>query len=335
MITKAKSYHPFEERYRSMQYNRCGRSGLKLPAISLGLWHNFGNVDSFTSARTIVRRAFDLGITHFDLANNYGPPPGSAEENFGRILKQDFASYRDELIISSKAGYLMWPGPYGEWGSRKYLIASLDQSLQRMGLEYVDIFYHHRPDPGTPLEETMGALDQIVRSGKALYAGISNYSAEQTHQASQILRRLGTPCLIHQPKYNMFDRWVEGGLLNVLEQEGIGCIAFSPLAQGMLTDRYLEGIPKYSRAGKPHGFLRPEEITQEKLGKIRRLNDLAQQRGQKLAQMALAWIMRQPQITSVLVGASRISQIEDAIESLKSSSFAESELNAIDAILGT
>lgn len=335
MITKAKSYHPFEERYRSMQYNRCGRSGLKLPAISLGLWHNFGNVDSFTSARTIVRRAFDLGITHFDLANNYGPPPGSAEENFGRILKQDFASYRDELIISSKAGYLMWPGPYGEWGSRKYLIASLDQSLQRMGLEYVDIFYHHRPDPGTPLEETMGALDQIVRSGKALYAGISNYSAEQTHQASQILRRLGTPCLIHQPKYNMFDRWVEGGLLNVLEQEGIGCIAFSPLAQGMLTDRYLEGIPKDSRAGKPHGFLRPEEITQEKLGKIRRLNDLAQQRGQKLAQMALAWIMRQPQITSVLVGASRISQIEDAIESLKSSSFAESELNAIDAILGT
>lgn len=328
-------YQPPDDRYRSMQYYRCGRSGLKLPAISLGFWHNFGNVDSFTSARTIVRRAFDLGITHFDLANNYGPPPGSAEENFGRILKRDFASYRDELIISSKAGYLMWPGPYGEWGSRKYLIASLDQSLQRMGLKYVDIFYHHRPDPDTPLEETMGALDQIVRSGKALYAGVSNYSAEQTRQASQILKRLGTPCLIHQPKYNMFDRWVEGELLNVLGQEGIGCIAFSPLAQGMLTDRYLVGIPKDSRAGKPHGFLRPEEITQEKLGKIRRLNDLAQQRGQKLAQMALAWIMRQPQITSVLVGASRTSQIEDAIDSLKSSSFAESELNAIDAILGT
>ncbi len=326
-------YQPSERRYDSMQYNRCGRSGLKLPVVSLGFWHNFGDVDSFATARALVRRAFDLGITHFDLANNYGPPPGSAEENFGKILKQDLASHRDEVIISSKAGYLMWPGPYGEWGSRKYLIASLDQSLRRMGLEYVDIFYHHRPDPDTPLEETMGTLDQIVRSGKALYAGISNYSAEQTRQAAQILRRLGTPCLIHQPNYNMFDRWVERGLLNVLAEEGIGCIAFSPLAQGMLTDRYLAGIPRDSRAGKPHGFLRPEQITQEKLGKIRRLNELAQRRGQKLAQMALTWVMRQPQITSVLVGASRVDQIEDARLFMGKGALTEEELKAIETIL--
>jgi len=327
------AYVPSDTRYGSMRYNRCGRSGLMLPAISLGLWHNFGGVDVFENARAMIWRAFDLGITHFDLANNYGPPPGSAEENFGKILRQDLGRYRDELIISSKAGYLMWPGPYGEWGSRKYLIASLDQSLSRMGLEYVDIFYSHRPDPETPLEETMGALDQIVRSGKALYAGISSYTPEQTRQAAQILRSLGTPCLIHQPRYNMFNRWVEEGLLKVLGEKGIGCIAFSPLAQGLLTDRYLKGIPMDSRAGKPHGFLRPEQVTEDKIAKVRRLNELAQARGQTLAQMSLAWVLRHPEMTSALIGASRVPQIEDAAGTLKNLTFTAQELQTIDQIL--
>jgi L-glyceraldehyde 3-phosphate reductase len=326
-------YVPSDTRYDSMRYNRCGRSGLMLPAISLGLWHNFGGVDVLENARAMIWRAFDLGITHFDLANNYGPPPGSAEESFGKILRQDLSRYRDELIISSKAGYLMWPGPYGEWGSRKYLIASLDQSLRRMGLEYVDIFYSHRPDPETPLEETMGALDQIVRSGKALYAGISSYTPEQTRQAAEILRSLGTPCLIHQPRYNMFNRWIEEGLLKVLGEEGIGCIAFSPLAQGLLTDRYLKGIPMDSRAGKPHGFLRPEHITEDKIAKVRRLNELAQARGQTLAQMSLAWVLRHPEMTSALIGASRVSQIEDAVGTLKNLAFTTQELKTIDQIL--
>jgi len=327
------AYVPSDTRYDSMRYNRCGRSGLMLPAISLGLWHNFGGVDVFENARAMIWRAFDLGITHFDLANNYGPPPGSAEESFGKILRQDLGRYRDELIVSSKAGYLMWPGPYGEWGSRKYLVASLDQSLRRMGLEYVDIFYSHRPDPETPLEETMSALDQIVRSGKALYVGISSYKPEQTRQATQILRDLGTPCLIHQPSYNMFNRWVEEGLLKVLGEEGIGCIAFSPLAQGLLTDRYLKGIPADSRAGKPQGFLRPEHVTEDKLAKVRRLNELAQARGQTLAQMSLAWILRHPEMTSALIGASRVSQIEDAVGTLKNLTFTAQELQTIDQIL--
>ncbi|HUV89775.1 MAG TPA: L-glyceraldehyde 3-phosphate reductase [Anaerolineae bacterium] len=327
------TFLPSDKRYDTMQYNRCGRSGLKLPAISLGLWHNFGGVDTLENARAMIHRAFDLGITHFDLANNYGPPPGSAEENFGRILRQDLASYRDEMIISSKAGWGMWPGPYGDLGSRKYLIASLDQSLKRLGLDYVDIFYHHRPDPETPLEETMGALDQIVRSGKALYVGISSYAAEQTRQAVQVLRELGTPCLIHQPSYNMFNRWIEDGLLDVLAEEGIGCIVFSPLAQGLLTDRYLEGIPADSRAGKPHGFLRPAHVTEEKLARVRRLNEMARARGQTLAQMALAWVLRHPGMTSALVGASRVSQIEDSVGALKNLEFAEEELRAIDGIL--
>ncbi|HTP13912.1 MAG TPA: L-glyceraldehyde 3-phosphate reductase [Bacteroidota bacterium] len=327
------SYKPSDNRYDSIRYNRCGFSGIKLPAISLGLWHNFGGVDNFENGRKIIRSAFDLGITHFDLANNYGPPPGSAEKNFGKILKQDIAPYRDELIISSKAGYLMWPGPYGEWGSRKYLIASLDQSLRRMGLDYVDIFYHHRPDPDTPLEETMGALDQIVRSGKALYAGISNYPADKTRQAAKILRDLGTPCLIHQPSYSMFNRWIEGDLLRALDEERIGCICFSPLAQGLLTDKYLDGIPKNSRAGKPHGFLRPQHITVDKLAKVRRLNEIAKQRGQTLAQMALAWVLRHPQVTSALIGASSVGQVKDAVATLNNLSFTGEELRAIDAIL--
>jgi L-glyceraldehyde 3-phosphate reductase len=326
-------YSPSETRYDTMRYNRCGRSGLKLSAISLGLWHNFGGVDEFENARAMIWRAFDLGITHFDLANNYGPPPGSAEENFGKTLRQDLRQYRDELIISSKAGYLMWSGPYGEWGSRKYLIASLDQSLRRMGLEYVDIFYHHRPDAETPLEETMGALDAIVRSGKAIYVGISNYPHELTRKAQQTLRRMGTPCIIHQPSYSMFNRWVEGGLLQVLDEEGIGCIVFSPLSQGLLTDRYLNGIPKDSRAGKPHGFLRPEHITEDKLAKVRRLNGLAQARGQTLAQMALAWVLRHCQVTSALIGASQISQIEDAVGTLKNLTFTSEELQMIENIL--
>jgi L-glyceraldehyde 3-phosphate reductase len=316
-----------------MRYNRCGRSGLALPAISLGLWHNFGGVDVFENARAMIWRAFDLGITHFDLANNYGPPPGSAEETMGRILAGDLAPFRDELIISSKAGYLMWPGPYGEWGSRKYLIASLDQSLRRLGLDYVDIFYSHRPDPNTPLEETMAALDQIVRSGKALYAGISNYSAEQTLAAVGILKRLGTPCLIHQPRYSMFDRWVEGGLLRVLREQGIGAIAFSPLAQGLLTDRYLNGIPSDSRAARPNTFLDRDDVTPERLSQVRRLNELAQARGQTLAQMALAWVLRQPEMTSALIGASRVSQINDAVGALDHLDFAAHELEAIDRIL--
>lgn len=327
------AYLPSDTRYDAMRYNRCGRSGLSLPAISLGLWHNFGDVDVLENSRAMVRRAFDLGITHFDLANNYGPPPGSAEENFGRILRDDLRSYRDELIISTKAGYLMWPGPYGEWGSRKYLIASLDQSLRRMGLEYVDIFYSHRPDPNTPLEETMGALDHIVRSGKALYAGISSYSAEQTRQATQILKQLGTPCLIHQPRYSLFDRWIEPGLLDVLRAEGIGCIAFSPLAQGLLTDRYLHGIPEDSRANKPHGFLKREQITEERLGQIRRLNQIAQERRQSLAQMSLAWVLRHPEMTSALIGASRISQIENAVGALDHLDLSAEELKKIDQVL--
>jgi L-glyceraldehyde 3-phosphate reductase len=321
---------PSETRYSSLPYARCGRSGLKLPRVSLGLWHNFGGVDVFENGRTMVLRAFDLGITHFDLANNYGPPPGSAEETFGRIMARDLRPYRDELIISTKAGYLMWPGPYGEWGSRKYLLASLDQSLRRMGLEYVDIFYSHRPDPETPLEETMSALDQAVRSGKALYAGISSYSAEQTRVAASLLRGLGTPCLIHQPVYNMFNRWVEGGLLDVLREEGIGCIAFSPLAQGLLTDRYLKGIPTDSRASKPHGFLKPEQITDAALAKVGKLNTIALARGQSLAQMAIAWVLRTPEVTSALIGASSVKQIEDGIAALGKTDFSASELHAID-----
>nr|HMN62498.1 L-glyceraldehyde 3-phosphate reductase [Anaerolinea sp.] len=305
-------YTADSKRYDTMRYNRCGRSGLKLPAISLGLWHNFGGVNTLENGRAMVRRAFDLGITHFDLANNYGPPEGSAEETFGQILVKDMAPYRDEMIISSKAGYYMWPGPYGEWGSRKYLVSSLDQSLKRMGLEYVDIFSHHRPDPDTPLEETMAALDYIVRSGRALYVGVSNYPAERTRQAAQMMRALGTPCLIHQPYYNMFGRWIEDGLTSVLEEEGVGCIAFSPLAQGLLTNRYLEGLPADSRAVADGRFLRPDAITEDKLAKVRQLNQMAQARGQTMAQLALAWVLRLPQMTSALIGASKVSQIEDA-----------------------
>jgi L-glyceraldehyde 3-phosphate reductase len=324
---------PCADRYDRLHYRRCGHSGLKLPAVSLGLWHNFGGVDAFENARAMVHRAFDLGITHFDLANNYGPPPGSAEETFGRILRQDLNRYRDELIISTKAGYRMWPGPYGEWGSRKYLVASLDQSLRRMGLDYVDIFYHHRPDPETPLEETMAALDHVVRRGKALYAGISSYTPEQTRQAATILRELGTPCLIHQPSYSMFNRWIEDGLLDVLEKEGIGCIVFSPLAQGLLTDRYLGGIPADSRAAKPHGFLRREQVTDAKLAKVRKLNEIAQARGQRMAQMAIAWNLRHAGMTSVLVGASRVRQIEENVAALNNLAFTAEELEAIDGIL--
>ena len=327
------TYLPADARYASMRYNRCGRSGLKLPAISLGLWHNFGDVDDFDNARAMLCRAFDLGITHFDLANNYGPPPGSAERNFGRVLQAELKPYRDEIIVSSKAGYTMWPGPYGDWGSRKYLVASLDQSLRRMGLDYVDIFYHHRPDPETPLEETMGALDSIVRSGKALYAGVSNYRPPEMQRAVEILRRLGTPCIIHQPKYNLFERWIEDGLLALLEREGIGCIAFSPLAQGLLTDKYLKGIPAGSRASKPHGFLKAAHLTDEKLSKVRRLNEIAQRRGQKLSQMALAWVLRQPAMTSTVIGASRVEQIEDAVASLACFEFSDEELQSIEAIL--
>jgi L-glyceraldehyde 3-phosphate reductase len=331
---KNMNYLPKDSRYASMTYNLTGRSGLKLPAVSLGLWHNFGGVDTFSNSRAMVLHAFDLGITHFDLANNYGPPPGSAEVTFGQILAKDLKPFRDELIVSSKAGYEMWDGPYGDWGSRKYLVASLDQSLRRMGLDYVDIFYHHRPDPETPLEETMRALDHIVRSGKALYVGISNYSAEQTGQAAKVLRELGTPCLIHQPSYSMFDRWVEDDkLLDVLEKEGIGCIAFSPLAQGLLTDKYLDGIPDGSRASKPHGFLKPADITDDTQSKVKRLNDLAKQRGQTLAQMALAWVLRHKAMTSVLIGASKVAQIEDAVGTLNNLNFATEELQKIEFIL--
>ncbi len=327
-------YIPSNNRYDSIPYNRCGKSGLRLPAISLGLWHNFGSVDVFENGRSIVRRAFDRGITHFDLANNYGPVPGSAEENFGRMLKKDFTGYlRDELVISSKAGYHMWKGPYGEWGSRKYLLASCDQSLKRMGLEYVDIFYSHRPDPDTPFEETMMALDSIVRQGKALYVGLSNYDSQQTKQAIEILESLGTPCLIHQPKYSMFVRWVEAGLLDVLEQHGVGCIPFSPLAQGLLTDRYLKGIPEDSRAAKSWGFLQEEEITEEKLKKIRRLNELAVGRGQSLAQMALVWLLKDKRITTVLIGASSVKQLDNNLDALNNTTFTSQELDAIEDIL--
>ncbi len=316
-----------------MPYPRCGRSGLKLPTVSLGLWHNFGGVDVFENARAMIHRAFDLGITHFDLANNYGPPYGSAEETFGQILAQDLGSYRDELVISSKAGWDMWPGPYGDFGSRKYLLASLDQSLARMGLDYVDIFYHHRPDPETPLEETMGALDAAVRQGKALYVGISAYSPEETRRAASLLRELGTPCLIHQPQSSMFDRSPEDGLLTVLEEEGIGCIPFSPLAQGMLTDKYLDGIPDDSRAAKPHGFLERGEVTDHVVQQVRRLRDVARARSQSIAQLALAWVLRQPAVTSVLIGASRVGQIEECVGALGNLAFTPDELSEIDRIL--
>jgi len=327
------TFIPDPARYgRAKFYRTSGRSGLKLPIVSLGLWHNFGGVDRLEDCRKMIRRAFDLGISHFDLANGYGPPPGSAEENFGRILKADFGSLRDELVISTKAGWPMWPGPYGDGGSRKYLVASLDQSLRRMGLEYVDIYYSHRPDPSTPLEETMAALAHIVSSGKALYAGISSYPAKETARSAQLLRDLGAPGLIHQPSYNIFDRWIEEGLLKVLAEEGMGCIAFCPLAQGLLTDRYFGGIPEGSRAAKPSGFLRPEHVTDEKIGKARRLAKLAQARGQSLAQMALAWALRQPQMTSVLIGASSVAQIEENVAVAKNLNFDEKELQAIDAI---
>ncbi len=327
------SYTPSPDRYDTMEYRRCGNSGVQLPAVSLGLWHNFGHVDVLENSRKILHLAFDSGITHFDLANNYGPPPGSAEENFGKILKEDFAGYRDELIISSKAGYNMWPGPYGEWGSKKYLAASLDRSLRRMGLDYVDIFYSHRPDPNTPLEETMGALDLIVRQGKALYVGISNYQNKEAAEAIAILKRLGTPCLIHQPKYSMFERWVEGGLLNILETEGVGCIPFSPLAQGLLTNKYLHGIPEDSRVAKPHGFLHENDVNENIIGKIKALNELAQQRGQTLAQMALSWILKDKRITTVLVGASRPGQLADSLQCLKNTNFEQAELDKIEGIL--
>lgn len=326
-------YTPSETRYDAMIYNRCGRSGLKLPAIALGLWHNFGGEDVFENGQAMLRRAFALGITHFDLANNYGPPYGSAEENFGRIFKKDFLPYRDELVISSKAGWDMWPGPYGDFGSRKYLITSLDQSLKRLGLEYVDIFYHHRPDPETPLEETMGALDYIVRSGRALYVGISSYWAELTSKAANILQKMGTPCLIHQPLYNMFNRWIEEGLLDVLDEEGIGCAVFSPLAQGMLTDKYLKGIPKDSRAARAGTYLDQNEITEERISKIRQLNEIAKNRGQTLAQMALAWVLRDSRVTSAIIGASRVSQIEGSLAALSNLEFSVAELEKIDGIL--
>jgi L-glyceraldehyde 3-phosphate reductase len=326
-------YRPEINRYSSMEYRRCGKSGLKLPALSLGLWHNFSDVDVFANFQKIIWKAFDSGITHFDLANNYGPPPGSAEKNFGLILKSDFRGYRDEMIISTKAGYEMWPGPYGEWGSRKYLLSSLDQSLKRMQLDYVDIFYSHRLDPETPLEETMGAMNQAVRSGKALYAGISNYPAEMTVRASQILREMGTPCLIHQPRYSMFERWVENGLLDVLGSTGIGCIAFSPLAQGLLTNRYLGGIPADSRAGKPHGYLKSSQITPEVLARIRSLNDMAEGRSQSLASMAIAWLLKDARVTSVLIGASSVAQLEDNLMALKNTGFSLEELENIEKIL--
>lgn len=329
------SHSPAPTRYDNPAFfRRSGRSGLKLPAISLGLWHNFGAVEDFAHSRALVLKAFDLGITHFDLANNYGPPPGSAEETFGKILHADLSAHRDELIISTKAGYTMWEGPYGDWGSRKYLLSSLDQSLRRMRLEYVDIFYSHRPDPETPIEETMGALAHAVRSGKALYAALSNYNAEQTTRAAKILRDLGTPCLIHQPKYHLFERWVERGLTKVLQDEGIGGIAFCPLAQGLLTNRYLAGIPADSRAAHDPRFLKPEHITEEKLGKVRQLDQIARARGQSLAQMSLAWVLRSPVITSALIGASKLSQIEENVAAVKNIAFSPAELAQIDRIVG-
>jgi L-glyceraldehyde 3-phosphate reductase len=326
-------YQPAADRYDQMKYRFCGKSGIQLPEISLGLWHNFGHNADFTLGRKILRRAFDLGICHFDLANNYGPPFGSAEENFGRILQKDFLPYRDELLISSKAGWDMWPGPYGNFGSRKYLIASCDQSLKRMGLDYVDIFYHHRPDPHTPLEETMGALAQLHRQGKALYVGISQYSAEDTAKAYQILKEMGVPLLIHQPRYSMMDRWVENGLLEVLGEKGIGSIAFSPLEQGMLTDKYLKGIPADSRAAKDGRYLKPEQIAPEKLAKIQALNEIAGQRGQTLAQMAIAWLLKDPRITSVLIGVSKPEQLDDNVAAVKNSQFNDNERSAIESIL--
>lgn len=327
------TYLPAPERYNKMQYRRCGKSGIKLPAISLGLWHNFGHVDVMENFRSILHLAFDSGITHFDLANNYGPPPGSAETNFGKILKEDFSGYRDEMIISSKAGYTMWDGPYGDWGSKKYLVSSLDQSLKRMGLDYVDIFYHHRPDPETPLEETMGALDLIVRQGKALYVGISNYNAQEAEKAIAILKQLGTPCLIHQPKYSMFVRDAEAGLLDVLGKDGVGCIPFSPLAQGLLTNKYLHGIPEDSRAAKSTGFLQESQVTDEVIGKIKKLNTLAEKRGQTLAQMALAWLLKDDRVTSVLIGASKPAQLADSLKALDNIDFSSDELEKIEQIL--
>ena len=327
------SYSPDPQRYHAIPYARCGRSGLKLPRISLGLWHNFGGVDSLENQRLLLRRAFDLGITHFDLANNYGPPPGSAEENFGKLLKQDFANHRDELIISTKAGYTMWDGPYGDWGSRKYLLSSLDQSLKRMGLDYVDIFYSHRPDPETPLEETMGAVADAVKSGRALYAGISNYDAARTKQAAAILKNLGVPLLIHQPVYNMFNRWVEPELLPALTEVGAGCIPFSPLAQGLLTNRYLSGIPADSRAGKPTGFLKAASVTPAVIAKVQALNDLAQKRGATLAQFATLWLLRRPEITTVLIGASKVAQIDDIHGALKLPPLSAEEQAAVEKIL--
>jgi L-glyceraldehyde 3-phosphate reductase len=324
------TYVPADDRYdQKMPYRRCGRSGLLLPAVSLGLWQNFGSVDPLENSRAILRRAFDLGITHFDLANNYGPPYGSAEENFGRLMAQDFRPWRDELVISTKAGYDMWPGPYGEWGSRKYLLASLDQSLKRMGLEYVDIFYSHRLDPDTPLEETLGALDTAVRQGKALYAGISSYSAQRTEEAAEILRELGTPLLIHQPSYSLLNRWIEPELLDVLGREGVGCIVFSPLAQGMLTDRYLNGIPEDSRAARD-GSLSKSMLSEDNLSRIRALNDIAQRRGQSLAQLALAWTLRDPRVTSTLIGASSVAQLEDNVGAIARLDFEDDELAEID-----
>ncbi len=327
------AYLPSNERYDNMNYRRCGKSGIKLPEISLGLWHNFGSVDIFENFRKILWRAFDAGITHFDLANNYGPVPGSAEENFGMILKKDFPNLRDEMIISTKAGWGMWPGPYGDFGSRKYLLASLDQSLKRMNLEYVDIFYSHRSDPETPLEETMGALATAVHQGKALYAGISSYPADLTARAAEILKKMGVPCLIHQPKYSMFNRWVEEGLLDVLEEKGIGCIPFSPLDQGMLTDKYLTGIPLDSRAHNPNGFLKIEEVTEQKISKARRLNAIAANRSQSLAQMAVAWLLKDPRVTSVLIGVSKVEQLEDNLKTLNNLKFSGEELNSIELIL--
>jgi len=326
-------YEADAKRYDAMQYRRCGRSGIQLPVISLGLWYNFGGVDVFENGRSMLRRAFDLGITHFDLANNYGPPYGSAENNFGEIMRLDFRPHRDELIISTKAGWDMWPGPYGNWGSRKYLLASLDQSLQRMGLEYVDIFYSHRADPETPVEETMGALDRAVRSGKALYAGISSYNAEQTRVAVRVLREMGTPCLIHQPRYSLLDRTIETGLLDVLGGEGVGAIAFCPLAQGLLTDKYLEGIPEGSRASKSYSYLKKSQVDQPTIAKVQALQDIAKRRGQSLAQMSLAWVLRDPRVTSALIGASRVEQIEQNVAAMANAAFSDDELAKVDDAL--
>ena len=326
------NYRPYDERYEKTEYRFCGNSGLKLPLVSLGLWHNFGSVDIYENAKNLLLYAFDNGITHFDLANNYGPAFGTAEKTFGRVLKEDLASYRDELIISTKAGYLMWPGPYGNGGSRKYLMASLDQSLKRMGLDYVDIFYHHRPDFETPLEETMGTLDQFVRSGKALYVGVSSYSPEDTMKAAEILKSLGTPCRIHQPKYNLFFRDIEKGLFDVLRSEGIGCAVFSPLQQGILTGKYLNGIPEDSRAGRPEGFLKPENITEEMLNKVRKLSKIAEQRGQTLSQMAVSWTLRRPEVTTSIVGARKIEHLDDALKASRNIEFTTEELKKIDDI---